>query len=196
MLSLLVCFFFFDFIMGVFLGICDDLICIDLYDDGCFFGIFVFLVILMQIGEIYYIYIIGMGIDSGDFGLLVNCEFLIEVNDLCEDVLVIVCGVILIGSIFFVSNDDVLFDCGIDLDVVFGVWYIFQGDGLEVIVLICGSFIGFDIKFGVFSGSCFNLVCVIGDDDDLFCVLVSLFIIVIFNFVFGEIYYIYVMGFL
>lgn len=194
-LSLLACSSSFDPIMGVFSGTCDDLTCIDSHDDGCPSGTSVPLVIPTQIGETYYIYITGMGTDSGDFGLSVNCEFPTEVNDLCEDALAIACGVTLTGSTLFASNDDAPLDCGTDLDAAPGVWYILQGDGSEVTVSTCGSITGFDTKLGIFSGSCSNLVCVTGDDDDPSCALASLFTTVTFNSAPGETYYIYVTGF-
>lgn len=91
-------------------------------------------------------------------------------------------------------DDDVVGFCGI-LVILFGVWYIFVGDGGIYIVFVC-DVVDFDIKFSVYLGICDVLVCVDGNDDDFVNCLNFISQVENFLIVDGEIYYIlvYVFG--
>ena len=84
----------------------------------------------------------------------------------CESAIAIACGEQVTGSTVGASNDDSLPFCGTDLTAGPGVWYVLSGtgDAFDITADTFGS--TFDTKLGVFEGSCDNLVCVSGDDDD------------------------------
>lgn len=87
-------------------------------------------------------------------------------NDACAGATPVSCGQTVSGSTAGATFDGAPF-CGTS-NTAPGVWYAFQGDGSLVTVSTCNQ-ANYDTKISVFTGSCSNLVCVTGDDDDPGC---------------------------
>ena len=180
----------FDSQIGVFSGSCGDLTCVagNNNDVGCGNRRLSTVSFDSEAGELYYIVVAGVSGAGGDYELSVSCEEVAPPNDLCADAEPINCGDTVDGSTATATNSGAPGFCGTSLSSAPGVWYELAGDGSLVTASLCGS--SFDTKIGVFSGSCGDLDCVTGNDDE--CGLQSE---VEFNTTAGVSYYIYVTGF-
>ena len=85
-------------------------------------------------------------------------------NDTCSGAITVSCDDVVTGSTEFANNEPDIDFCGTDLSAGPGVWYVFEGTGDDVTFSLCGS--SFDTKIGVFTGSCGDLTCVDGNDDE------------------------------
>lgn len=92
-----------------------------------------------------------------------DCNLLPE-NDLCADAILIECGVEVTGNTVAASTTGNPTASCITTPSGPGVWYTFIGTGGEVVIDLCGS--DFDTKLNVYTGSCGELVCVTGNDDN------------------------------
>lgn len=110
------------------------------------------------------------------------------VNDDCANAINVECGSVTSGLTTFANNADAPEICGTNLDTAPGVWYTVDGFEGTMTAELCGS--AFDTKIGVFSGTCGDLVCIIGEDDDC-----GNDPSVNWAGTEGEVYYIYVTGF-
>lgn len=110
-------------------------------------------------------------------------------NDACSGAIAIGCGQSLDGNTDSATVDTVAF-CGTGIEAA-GVWYTFTGTGAYISVTTCSG-ASYDTRLNVYSGSCGNLVCVDGNDDDAQCNLLST---VNFQSVNGTTYYILVQGY-
>ncbi len=117
------------------------------------------------------------------------------VNDLCSNAVSISCGQSVSGSTSNATTTGAPTDCGTTLSTSPGVWYSFTGNGQNITATTCSPGSGFDTKIGIFTGSCNNLSCVAGDDDDDNCNVSGLLTSVTFSSVPGQQYYIYVTGY-
>ncbi len=84
-------------------------------------------------------------------------------NDECADALGLSSSSVF-GDTSAASDDFAPF-CGTSLSAP-GVWYIIEGTGTNLTVSTCDESTAYDTKLNVYSGSCDNLVCVGGNDDD------------------------------
>jgi len=87
-------------------------------------------------------------------------------GDNCLDALPIACGTTVSGSTLEANDDDVQF-CGTS-NTTAGVWYTFVGDGSNITLSMCGA-ADYDTKLSVYRGSCAQLICVAGNDDQPGC---------------------------
>jgi len=149
-------------------------------------------------GTTYYIYVTPYSnytsVGSGDYTLEITCMAPPPPPQACTFAESINCNSSVIGStVGFDAND---FDyCGTTISSAPGRFYKVEGTGNSITVTTCSANTDFDTKLAVFSGSCANLVCVAGDDDDYNCSNSSLQSTVSFSTVSGDIYYIYVTGY-
>lgn len=113
----------------------------------------------------------------------------VPVNDLCEDAITVVCGDVVQGNTEQSTNASSPEDgCGTTNGAP-GNWYFFEGNGDIVDLSLC-SVTDYDTKIRVYSGNCFSLTCVGGNDDS--CGLRSEFT---FTSDASTNYFIYVFGF-
>ena len=85
-------------------------------------------------------------------------------NDDCENAEAIACGDVVEGSTLGATADEAPF-CGTGDGSGGGVWYSFSvEEESNVVMSLCGS--DYDTKLRVYTGSCDELECVAGDDDD------------------------------
>ena len=85
-------------------------------------------------------------------------------NDLCADAISIECGDVVTGNTAAatITGNPTAF-CGTGLTAA-SVWYTFIGTGDDITLNLCGS--DYDTKIHLFSGTCTDLVCVGGNDDN------------------------------
>lgn len=86
-----------------------------------------------------------------------------QVNDPCAGAIALTCGATLSGTTANATPDNVAF-CGTS-NTGPGVWYSFIGTGQQVEFSLCNN-TSYDSKISVFEGTCANLICVDGNDDD------------------------------
>jgi len=115
-------------------------------------------------------------------------------NATCSAAATITCGQTVTGTTSGAAQN--VSNCGgFDLNTAPGLWYRYTATQTgQVTATTCNSGTTFDTKIGVFSGSCSNLVCVGGNDDDTACSS-NLRSTVQFSASSGQTYYIYVTGF-
>lgn len=186
----------YDTKMAVFDGSCGSLSCVGGDDDdfGCGFSTLQSVVeFTAEAGTTYYIYVTGFSTNSGTFELSLTCDNAPD-NDDCSNAIAVNCGDVVSGSTEGASPASVSF-CGTTLTTAGGVWYEVTGTGLPITVSTCNAGTNFDTKLGVFSGSCGDLSCVAGNDDDFGCSFSSVRSTVSFDSEAGESYYILVTGF-
>jgi len=104
--------------------------------------------------------------EAPDFNVNIDGVVLAPENDLCADATPIACGDAVEGSTVD-ATADVAPECGTTDGTGGGVWYSYTGTGDQVTATLCGS--DYDTKLRVYTGSCDELVCVGGDDDDPDC---------------------------
>lgn len=95
------------------------------------------------------------------------------VNDTCPNALEVTCGTVAAGGTT-TANSDIAPFCGTNDGTAGGVWYRFTGTGDEVTLSTCLPGTTYDTKVRVYTGTCGNLNCVVGDDDDFTCPLSGL----------------------
>lgn len=83
-------------------------------------------------------------------------------NNVCSDASVISCGETIVGSTDNATNNGGT-SCGTSISAP-GVWFQLIGNGDMITLDLCNS--SYDTKLNVYSGSCGNLNCVGGNDDD------------------------------
>jgi len=117
-------------------------------------------------------------------------EGTVAVGATCAEAIPITCGESLSGTTSGAAQQ--VPECSETLNTAPGRWYQFVGTGEKVRVSTCDLGTDFDTQIGVFRGSCNNLVCVTGNDDDIDCDASSS---LDFISTAGTTYYIYVTGF-
>lgn len=89
------------------------------------------------------------------------------VNDDCSNAILVSCGDVVTGDTTQATQADEPIECNtFDIGDAGGVWYTFAGTGDLVTVSLCGD-PSFDTQIAVYSGNCFSLTCV--DGNDQFC---------------------------
>ncbi len=180
--------------LRVYDGSCSALNCITGNDDdlGCASSTLNSTVNFASVnGTTYYILVHGFGDEEGDFELAMTCTF---DNNECLGALPIDCGQVVSGSTVNASNDVAPF-CGTSDGTGGGLWYSFIGDGSCVTLSTCNPGTNYDTKLRVYTGSCDDLICEAGDDDDPGCGLSSLRSTVTFVSMDGTEYFVLVHGF-
>ncbi|MCB0554901.1 MAG: S8 family serine peptidase [Phaeodactylibacter sp.] len=86
-------------------------------------------------------------------------------------------------------------NCDISLNTAPGKWFRLMGDGATVTASTCSPDTDYDTQLAVFSGSCDNLICEAGNDDDDNCTAEGLLSTVQFFAESGIEYLIYVTGY-
>lgn len=110
-------------------------------------------------------------------------------NVMCEEATEIGCGQTITGRTSQSVVNEVPF-CGTSLNTAKGVWHQFMGNGGSVTLDLCGT--TYDSKLGIFEGTCNNLICVVGEDDDGNC---SLNETITFQTIASKTYYVLVTGY-
>ena len=150
---------------------CDNLECIAVNDDAC--GLQASVRWETVEGETYFIYVqgsVGFELDQGNFALSVHVDNEIEPNDSCDEAIEIEPdqGVIF-GSNFAASAVGVEYiaPCGVDGFNFFseGVWYVVVSPTAKTLEVSTCKGSDFDTVLHVFSGTCNDLVCMIGDEN-------------------------------
>jgi len=111
----------------------------------------------------------------------------------CDQATDITCGSTVTGSTSGAPQN--VPECFYTLNTAPGKWYRFIGQGTPVRITTCSPNTNYDTKLGVFYGSCANLNCLAGNDDDSGCTQNDLLSTVEFTAQSGETYYIYVTGY-
>ncbi len=154
----------YDTKLQIFSGNCNGPACIDGTDDDC--GAQSEITFTSDASTNYLFYVFGFNTAVGDYTIEVTCappppptE-----NDLCEDAIPISCGDVVTGftdnSTNATSPED---GCGTPNGAP-GNWYSFMGNGDIIDLSLCGGS-NYDTKIRVYSGNCFSLACVGGNDD-------------------------------
>jgi hypothetical protein len=94
----------------------------------------------------------------------VECPVALNGADLCEDATAIMAPAAVFGDTTNATFDDVGF-CGTS-NTAPGVWYAVEGTGGMMVATTCTAFFDYDTKISVFEGSCNDLICVGGNDDN------------------------------
>ncbi len=202
--------------MRIVTGSCTDaldpLLCVTGNDDdaGCTNGTFMSTATFESVlGEEYLIYISAAGAINGAdaggaFELSISCAPNV-MNDDCVDATPIDCNSGSITGSTVGANIDLnaALPCTGDITNnvgVQGVWYSTTGNGQVLRLSLCNAATDFDAQIRVFTGDCTDLldplVCVTGNDDNPACDLGALNPEVVVPTVNGEVYYIYIGGFL
>ncbi|MCB9290722.1 MAG: T9SS type A sorting domain-containing protein [Lewinellaceae bacterium] len=113
-------------------------------------------------------------------------------NDTCANAITLSCGTLVSGSNQGAS-DDSLPSCGLTSPGK-TVWYKIIGTGWEMTATTCFPATDFDSQIGIFTGSCDNLSCIAGNNDDPACSEWSLNSTVSWASTFGQTYYVVVAG--
>ena len=161
----------YDTKISVFTGTCNELVCIGGQDDaaGCA-GFTTSLTVLVTVGETYYVLVHGFEGATGNFTLSMTC-FESPANDLCENALPISCGDVVVGNTELASNDDAPVEDCVPGGVLggqlpgYGVWYTIEGTGADITLSTCNN-ANYDTRIDVYSGSCGDLTCITGNDDN------------------------------
>jgi hypothetical protein len=175
----------YDTQISLLTGTCPGtLTCVAYNDDFC--GLQSQVTFASVAGTQYYIRVSGIGTASGNYTLTLTCSSPVA-NDGCAGALPIVCGEIITGSTTDATSEAIVAGCGNATSA--SEWYVFTGNGQNVIASLCGS--AYDTQISVLTGTCAGtLTCVAYNDD--FCGLQSQ---VNFTSVTGTQYYIRVSGF-
>jgi hypothetical protein len=153
---------------------CDTPICIGGNDDAC--GWQSRFSWCSEAGVEYLILVHGYGGASGPFDLTVyedgegctpdvTCPDAPE-NDLCDGAIPVAVPSNTAGSTNGASTDYDAPDCGGAYITSPGVWYSVIGDGTTLTATTCGDLYDYDTKISVFCGTCDELICIDGNDDD------------------------------
>jgi len=143
----------------------------------------------------YYVQVYSNGPSGeGAFEIMLETIPPPPANDECANAIAVDCESVTTGNTDFATTTGAPDFCGTALDTAPGVWYTVEGIDGSITASLCNS--DFDTKIGIFSGSCGDLVCIVGEDDDAInCADNPLNPHVTWPGVEGEIYYIYVTGF-
>ena len=141
----------------------------------------------------YYVTVQGWALECGDYILTISPPPPTIANDFCGDAIPVACNSSTTGTTVGSTFDNVG-TCGTS-NTAPGVWYSIVGNGDFFEISTCDVATNYDTKLSVFSGTCGNLVCVTGIDDDFSCVNSALQSTVSFQSVVGTTYYILVHGF-
>jgi hypothetical protein len=150
--------FDYDTKINVYSGSCEVLTCVTGNDDACDLGSTASFAADPAVD--YFILVQGYNGLTGTFTLSVACVDLSP--DLCEGAAPLACGQTIPGTTSN-STDDLVETCGTTISAP-GVWFTFEGEGDQVTLTTCPA-PSYDTKLNVFSGSCGDPVCVIGNDD-------------------------------
>jgi hypothetical protein len=182
----------FDTKVLVYEGSCESLSCVAGNDDDC--GLQSSVTFESTEGVTYYVLVTGFSsFSDGDFVLSLSCAAPPPPPGGGCEISTMECGDVVSGTTVGANIEDPG-TCGTTLGSAPGVFYRFIGTGDNVEVTTCNAGSDFDTKLGVFSGSCDDLTCVGGDDDDT-CPFSGLRSRVEFFGEPGVVYYIYVTGF-
>jgi hypothetical protein len=136
------------------------------------------------------------GVWSANLSCATNpCPTFLQGTEECVDAPELTIGQEVQGTTAGYNLDATLITCGTTLTSAPGVWLKVIGNGDSLSVTTCaGDVFEYDTKLGVFCGSCDNLLCVAGDDDDT-CPINGLYSRVRWCSELGRTYFIYVTGF-
>jgi gliding motility-associated-like protein len=88
----------------------------------------------------------------------------VPANDLCADAIIVACGDTVTGDTSMATETDEPVACGVaNNGTAAGVWYSIAGTGDIITVSTCGL-VGFDTQISVYSGNCFSIACIGGND--------------------------------
>lgn len=119
----------------------------------------------LTIGETYYVRVCNLWADTPVTTICVTTPPPGPVNDLCADAIPISCNQTVTGTSVWSSNMGVLENCSSPFSTNHGgVWYAVQGWGGEMTASLCGT--SYSGDFGIFTGTCGDLVCVDWIDAD------------------------------
>ncbi len=152
--------FSYDTRLNVYRGSCSALQCVAGNDDGGNCDVGSTLAFAGDQGVTYYIFVQGFEGATGDFELTAACGVI--TSDFCQGAQAIACNQSLSGSTTDATSDAVPF-CETGVQAA-GVWYTFTGLEGQVQLSTCES-VTYDSRMNVYSGTCSNLICVIGNDD-------------------------------
>jgi len=142
-------------IIDVYLGSCDNLICVENFGYDPFISNSYLLNTI--VGETYYIRISPeFIIEDESFELTVNCVDP-AVNDQCEDAMAIECGAELSVNLIGASFDEGV-DCGFGPFEQPGVWYTITGND-QIISISATTAMGNMVGISVYTNSCGVLEC-------------------------------------
>ncbi|MCB9293729.1 MAG: hypothetical protein H6559_11500 [Lewinellaceae bacterium] len=113
-------------------------------------------------------------------------------NDTCANAIALSCGTLVSGANQGASSDS-LPSCGLT-NPGKTVWYTIIGTGWEMTATTCFPATDFDSQVGIFTGSCGNLACIAGNNDDSACSEWGLNATVSWASTFGQTYYVAVAG--
>ncbi|MCB0761631.1 MAG: T9SS type A sorting domain-containing protein [Flavobacteriales bacterium] len=88
-------------------------------------------------------------------------------NDDCADAIPIDCGDSVDGTTTNATDDDDAEDCGVSISAP-GVWYSFEGNDEYVTFSLCDE-TDYDSKINIYSGTCDDMYCRAGNDDQYGC---------------------------
>ena len=125
---------------------------------------------------------------AGPFNVTTSFE-----NDVCIGAETVTCGSTISATTVGSSNDQMPDQCGAatGTQTAGGIWYVLSGNNQEVTVTVAN----FDSRISVYTGTCGNLSCITGNDDDNVSEPFGLGSTVTFNSIAGNDYYIMVHGF-
>ena len=156
----------YDTKLRVYSGNCNGIVCVDGNDDSC--GLQSEVSFISDAATNYLIYVFGFGTSTGDYELSITClpPPPPVTNDTCDMATPIVCGDSITNTTIGATSNDVPPTCGGVFDFIdtSGVWYSFSGTGDIITFSTCVA--DFDTQIQVFSGNCFGLVCIGGNNDD------------------------------
>ncbi|CAB9506305.1 CHU large protein [Seminavis robusta] len=175
--------------VSVYSGDCDDLACVASSDRS--FGSSAAL-FQSELGESYLLYVHG---DSGfSFNLTVE-ETERPANDACENATILfIDGAPIAGDTSTSIAEDGLELCGESFSIgqLGGVWYSFVGNGAS---LLLGANASFDVQLLLYTGSCDDLTCLDGNDDDFRYSALGYNSVLEIESILGETYLVLVHGF-
>ncbi len=185
----------FDAKLFIMQGSCNDLQCVETNPQACVTGTEV--TTFTAVGLTYYIYVYGFNFfinstgtqqPTDNFELSVSCG-----NSLCELATSISCGQTLLGTTDGLPPLASSSYCGTAITEP-GGWYSFEGIGEETTFSTCDSGTELDTKISIYDGSCSDLNCITGNDQNPDCFDGNTSEISLFTEV-GTTYYILVHGY-
>ena len=121
--------------------------------------------LLLEGGETYYIQIDGYNGTTDDDGTIIvsestACDFP-QSPATCDEAVALGCDDVISGNTTLGAINNL--SCGPgaqnNLGTAPGLWYVLEGNNTNVTLNTCSPILDFDIKIGVFSGSCDDLTC-------------------------------------
>jgi hypothetical protein len=149
--------------MAVFTGNCASLTCVAASDGIC--GNQARISLPTVSGTQYRVLVQGANGAQGYFRIGLFCG-LPPSNDICSSAITLSCGSVVSGNLSGAGVETPIPpDCGGPFGLDNDVWYKFVGGGGVATVSLCGSSFPY-LQLSVFTGSCGNLACVAGDDNN------------------------------